>query len=84
MRGLDGSMVHEKRARRFYGVISGSNEYSHDIDDDLRGHIYWNEWLDQNYVEGCMRWFLKRVRIINSSIRHLRTAPQFLMPSLLG
>lgn len=62
MRGLDGSVVHEKRARRFYGCVS-SCLIPTIRDDDMEEHIYWNEPEDELRLEGEMTWFLKKAGI---------------------
>lgn len=65
MRGIDGSMVYQKRSRRFYGNIL-SHRLSHaeaEGDNDTDGHTYWHQWRVAFYVDDRINWFLARVRI---------------------
>lgn len=63
MRGVDGSMVHGKRSRRYYRV-SASIAYEEEADDqDMKSHLYWDYMREIMIVSGHMHWFLRKVSV---------------------
>lgn len=60
MRGLDGSVLREKRARRFYGAAA-STLLPKLVDQEMQKHTYWSEPEDAMRVKGCMTWYIKKV-----------------------
>jgi hypothetical protein len=61
MRGLDGSIVGERRARRYYGTIS-RHKYVEGVDDHLKEHRFWCHDEEKYKVPDKMNWYVKRVR----------------------
>lgn len=72
MRGLDGSMVHEKRSRRYYGVTARV-AYTDNLDEDVKDYLHWDRLLETMWVKGHLTWFLKKVsNLIGSCMRYMR------------
>jgi hypothetical protein len=61
MRGLDGSIVGEKRARRYYGS-SSYHRYDEDEHYAVSEHKYWCDKEEVFKVPDHMNWYVKRVR----------------------
>jgi hypothetical protein len=58
LRGLDGSIVRERRSRRFYGCDAhGPYEAGKGLED----HMFWSESDDVWRVKDEMQWYVKRV-----------------------
>jgi hypothetical protein len=61
MRGLDGSIVGEKRARRYHGS-SSYHRYDEDEHYTVSEHKYWCDKEEVFKVPDHMNWYVKRVR----------------------
>jgi len=64
LRGLDGSIVRERRSRRFYGCISNSH---YQAGKGLEDHMYWCERNDDWRVENKMNWFVKKNEVVGNT-----------------
>jgi len=58
MRGLDGSIVKERRARRYYGCLSSSPYFA---GLGLENHKYWDPSDEMYMVDGHLNWYIEKV-----------------------
>ncbi|KAI5783433.1 hypothetical protein FPQ18DRAFT_356158 [Pyronema domesticum] len=76
LRGLDGSIVKERRARKNYGCLS-TIPYVAGLGHEA--HKYWDCSDEQYVVENHMNWYIKRNQVIegnvSTAIRFYRNVP---------
>jgi hypothetical protein len=66
LRGLDGSIVRERRARRNYGCtasISYEEALAQNGPRGLENHTHFNPVMGELQVEGNMTWFIKKASV---------------------
>jgi hypothetical protein len=61
LRGLDGSSVNERRARRYYGTIFNA---SYQAGNGYDNYKIWSEASEKWMVLGAIKWYIKRVFIL--------------------
>ncbi|TGZ81553.1 actin-like ATPase domain-containing protein [Ascodesmis nigricans] len=64
LRGLDGSIVYEKRCRVHYGITANS---PYEPGQGLEAHRFWNAAHDQFYVLDKMCWYIKKEAVIGDN-----------------
>lgn len=79
IRGLDGSIVSEKRCRRFYGC---EVSVPYEPGKGLESHRFWHSPCDMFCVSGKMMWYLKKVSLLCLAI--LFTAKIRLQEAIIG
>ncbi|KAF8253388.1 actin-like ATPase domain-containing protein [Wilcoxina mikolae CBS 423.85] len=76
LRGLDGSIVRDRRSRRFYGCKASSVWFPGQGTDD---HRYWDSRDDSFKVSGHLSWYIKHNMIlgdhVSTSIGFFRLVP---------
>lgn len=82
LRGLDGSIVKERRARRYYGCLSCSPYFA---GLGLEDHRYWDTSDDMYMVDGHLNWYIQKNMVLGStvstSLPFYRTVP---VPAIRG
>ena len=66
LRGLDGSMVKERRARRSYGTTSdniAATEYTHE--EGNKRYRYYDHEEDVYRIKDHLTWFIKKVSLVS-------------------
>lgn len=65
LRGLDGSIVRERRSRRFYGCESTTH---YEPGKGLEDHMYWCEKNDDWRVEDKLTWYVKKNEVVGHTV----------------